>query len=720
MQGRGRKGYRTLGLAVAGVSALSLPDLTRGADLVFSGATNGDWNSSTNWTPTGPPGPSDRADIAGGKTVTISISPVSPVDTFYLGGNADTPSPNDNATSNTSGSGTLNQTAGNLVVNTRAVLGSNSSTGANAAHAGAGTYNLSGGTFTVTGTDVAEGTDNFTIGRGGTGTFNVSGNAAVTINSLMNLGQWSGAAGTKGAEQGRGNGTVVQAGNSTVTINGMGLDMNGKPVTTALNIGLNGDGSYILKDNATLTPNLDVNVGQGSDGGGATGVLTQTGGVLNETAGWFYIAASAKSTGTYNLSGGTATLAGRLLVGAQGTGTVNQTGGNITVGTVGGINEDLAIGDVGTGVYNISSGSVTANGGLYVGEWNNGSGTLNISGSAVVNANNMGVARNQAVDPTLSSTTGVVNQTGGTVNIQDHLILGMDEGQNSNGNTTGTYTLSGGQLNLGKSGLQLGGTGQTNPGATGIFNLKGGVLEANQSNLLIGVGAGTKTAFNMTGGTLRNAAQIQFPLNQQGGTLEPGDPGKPATLTITGDGTTGYTLASGATLHLEIAGGKQDQVMATGGSTTLTGLLDVLVSGKPPAHSASLTVLTADSLSGKFSNAPADYASPQGLFHVGYTSTTVSLSGFSLPGDANEDGSVNFSDLVALAAHYGQSGGWTSGDFNQDQKVGFDDLVILAAHYGQNNLTAAFTWVPEPVSLTIPLFTAGALYRRMNRRKVGA
>jgi len=43
----------------------------------------------------------------------------------------------------------------------------------------------------------------------------------VTINSLMNVGRWSGVTGDTGADQGRGNGTVVQGGTSTVTINGM-------------------------------------------------------------------------------------------------------------------------------------------------------------------------------------------------------------------------------------------------------------------------------------------------------------------------------------------------------------------------------------------------------------------------------------------------------------------------------------------------------------------
>lgn len=61
-----------------------------------------------------------------------------------------------------------------------------------------------------------------------------------------------------------------------------------------------------------------------------------------------------------------------------------------------------------------------------------------------------------------------------------------------------------------------------------------------------------------------------------------------------------------------------------------------------------------------------------------------------LRGDVNGDGLVNFSDLVILAAHYGQSkASWAWGDLNGDGSVNFDDLVILAANYGSRVSAAA-------------------------------
>jgi hypothetical protein len=104
-----------------------------------------------------------------------------------------------------------------------------------------------------------------------------------------------------------------------------------------------------------------------------------------------------------------------------------------------------------------------------------------------------------------------------------------------------------------------------------------------------------------------------------------------------------------------------------------------------------------------------------------------------LYGDANLDGSVNFTDLLALAQHYGQTNAtWEQGDFNYDGTVGFDDLLQLAQHYGQS-LTAtqlaslsptfradverAFAAVPEPASLMwlAPIVGLAARRRRASR-----
>ena len=103
------------------------------------------------------------------------------------------------------------------------------------------------------------------------------------------------------------------------------------------------------------------------------------------------------------------------------------------------------------------------------------------------------------------------------------------------------------------------------------------------------------------------------------------------------------------------------------------------------------------------------------------SSVTVQALPQPIPGDADRDGSVDFSDLVALARHYGESSGatWSQGDFNADGSVGFDDLVILARHYGQTLPAAAegqraanATPLPEPSALALFGLAALALIRQ--------
>ena len=85
--------------------------------------------------------------------------------------------------------------------------------------------------------------------------------------------------------------------------------------------------------------------------------------------------------------------------------------------------------------------------------------------------------------------------------------------------------------------------------------------------------------------------------------------------------------------------------------------------------------------------------------------TIADYNSLALPGDINGDGKVNFTDLVLLAGHYGQSGQtWNTGDINADGNVGFDDLVLLAGDYGKtlSAVTAdSITQVPEPDGVII-------------------
>ncbi len=75
-----------------------------------------------------------------------------------------------------------------------------------------------------------------------------------------------------------------------------------------------------------------------------------------------------------------------------------------------------------------------------------------------------------------------------------------------------------------------------------------------------------------------------------------------------------------------------------------------------------------------------------------------------LPGDANEDGTVDINDLTIVLAHYGQTGTtWTQGEFTGDGTVDINDLTIVLAHYGQSLGASAggMAAVPEPSALVL-------------------
>jgi O-glycosyl hydrolase len=70
-----------------------------------------------------------------------------------------------------------------------------------------------------------------------------------------------------------------------------------------------------------------------------------------------------------------------------------------------------------------------------------------------------------------------------------------------------------------------------------------------------------------------------------------------------------------------------------------------------------------------------------------------------LAGDANDDGSVDFADLLSLAAHYNSvSADWSQGDFNYDDTVDFDDLLLLAGRYNMT-LVAVPSLLSAPSSM---------------------
>ena len=119
------------------------------------------------------------------------------------------------------------------------------------------------------------------------------------------------------------------------------------------------------------------------------------------------------------------------------------------------------------------------------------------------------------------------------------------------------------------------------------------------------------------------------------------------------------------------------------------------------------------------------YGTMTGTFDGQTVSSSDVIVKYTLVGDANLDGNVDFSDLLALAQNYGKPGTpWSGGDFNYDGATNFSDLLALAQNYGASvsgGFSAAFAWaaVPEPGTLGWLSGGFGLLCRR-RRRASGA
>jgi hypothetical protein len=119
------------------------------------------------------------------------------------------------------------------------------------------------------------------------------------------------------------------------------------------------------------------------------------------------------------------------------------------------------------------------------------------------------------------------------------------------------------------------------------------------------------------------------------------------------------------------------------------------------------------------------------VWHGYQTDASAVLVMYTLCGDTNLDGIVDFNDLVRVAQHYNVTDGyrlWSEGDVNYDGNVDFNDLVKIAQHYNaampaqgvdfgasfSSDIAAAFASVPEP---TAGLLLVGGMLSMLARRR---
>lgn len=308
------------------------------------------------------------------------------------------------------------------------------------------------------------------------------------------------------------------------------------------------------------------------NGNGAVGVYNQTGGTLTVSNDEFRAPESGGATGTVTCAG-TISVRNNTMIGQNGTGSLTmESGGSFTV-----TNGEFWVGNsaTGNGTLTMNSGSsITANSYVSIGR-SGGTGKFNMNGGTFTKTNNANGASSMLVG---DSSSGTMVQTGGTLNLTSgQLFVG-------NAANTGTYTMSGGNVNLanwlcvGRQGAngfltQTGGTitksggagsyfsiGSGGTGTTATVTCEGGLIDIQVGGTYVGeVGTVTATL------NLSNTAEHRTRQMIIGGA----------------SGTTGNLNANGGTLKADsITGGPGNahgvfngtQIVATLDGTFLNGL----------------------------------------------------------------------------------------------------------------------------------------------------
>ncbi len=375
---------------------------------------------------------------------------------------------------------------------------------------GTGTFNVSGGSLTTT-NDFKDGwilNDGGpgSLGNEATGFVTINGTAIVTSNEVsiggdqhycngyVTIGDTASWTDTGTFYIARGNsmtadhtnGTVSQTG-GTLTVSG-GIDMGRFDCSGQYNINggllMANGGMYLGFDTgdsgtfATTPDTEQLNVG---GTGNATitnlyvananyikGLVGQTGGNLNVT-GTMYVGNSANSTGEFDLSGGTATIATCNVAGSSGTGTVNISN---------------------TGVLNVTNFVVGASTGpAYVYQTGGTVNPTTLTINSIGTYNQSGGVLNMVSD--FTGCSGAYNLSGGQLAMNAHNINGVNSFGFSGGTITDAATVS--------SNITLAnGTGATfqQSGAATTTTVSGAIAGSGQ---LIQAGAGT---LDLTGSAL--------------------------------------------------------------------------------------------------------------------------------------------------------------------------------------------------------------------------
>ncbi|MFT3785383.1 MAG: autotransporter-associated beta strand repeat-containing protein [Tepidisphaeraceae bacterium] len=585
--------------------------------------------------------------------------------------------------------------------------------------------------------------------------------ATVTLNGIGGLTYG-------GTISGPSNSTILVTGTSTGTSNfSLGASMTGfagtLDFTNGKNVRINQGGSasakFVMGDNSALirVP-FGTTLSMGSLSGGATSIIqgatndavttTLSVGALNTSTTYTGIIANGTNaavglTGLTKVGTGTLTLNGSA---STYTGVTTITGGTLAVTTLANGGAVSSIGQSTNAAANLvlDGGTLQYNGAAVTSDraftLGTAGGSINASGTGPLSLSSTGAA---VISGTGNRTLTLTGTNTGFNNL--YAVIGDPSSGTTSLSKTGTSTwrlfsaqtysgsttVTAGTLYLVNSNILPSGAGKGDvtvaSGATldfygnsqAINGLNGGGTVTTTLNTARTLTVGSGNAGGSFSGVLTQGASQTLALTKTG----------TGTQVLTGANTyTGTTTIEAGTLVL---GANATQPILGGASVTTPAGADIkggrlafdYAGGSTPAATI-YTELQAGHAggfaSGKLRSSTA--TSNRGLGYFDDTAASRFYVQPALYGDSNLDGTVNFTDLLALAASYGNSGTWSNGDANYDTTINFSDLLALASNYGSTMIGSfASDWamaqslVPEPGTLATTGLSAATLLRRRRR-----
>ena len=591
------------------------------------------------------------------------------------------------------GQGTLNITAGGRVQSQSGFVGNNTFLSG-----GTGEVNVDGaGSQWINSGGAGENT--LFIGDDGVGRLNITSGGLVQSGlTLVGSGSalFSGTANVDGANSQLINSSFLSVGGfgpGTLTITAGGRAQN-----SSGSVGDNGEVNVTGAGSEWINSNLLIVTGRVS----STLNITD-GGSVSSTVG-FIADGSPTDTGTVNVTGAGSiwTNSDTMDIGSRGIGTLNISGGGSVTSTSSVIGRFAGS----NGTASIDGAGSTWNNSVLLSVENVGTGTLTIEAGGQVSSTTGLVGGNLSGSGTATAT---VTGTGSNWTIAENLAVGVG----------GTLDIQpGGTVNVVQD-------TEISPG--GLVKLAGGTLDTSEVSFQ---GGGQ---FQWTSGTLHVGIYNGDLTNPNGGTLAPGH--SAGDTLILGN----YTQLTGGTMEIEIGGvgqGSQYDFINITGTALVDGLLQLsLINGFVASAAQSFVVLNSASLLGVFDNAGngqrVTTSDGGGSFLVNYGPSSsfnlnqVVLSAFEavlLPGDYNDNGTVDAGDYVVWRDTLGQTGTGLPADGNGNNQIDNDDYNIWRAHFGQTagSGSGADVNAPVPEPTSAVLLILGAAVGTWMRRRVAS